>query len=40
MGWSIELREFDIEYFPRKAVKGKALEDFLQSFQTSTQKLW
>ncbi|KAJ8479512.1 hypothetical protein OPV22_023239 [Ensete ventricosum] len=27
--WSIELREFDIEYEPRKVIKGQVLADFL-----------
>lgn len=29
MKWAIELGEHDIEYGPRKAIKGQALTDFL-----------
>ncbi|KAJ8466036.1 hypothetical protein OPV22_028588 [Ensete ventricosum] len=37
--WSVELGEFDIEYEPRKAIKGQVLADFLSKFtppETST----
>ncbi|XP_042964601.1 uncharacterized protein LOC122298813 [Carya illinoinensis] len=29
IGWLIELSEFDVEYEPRKAIKGQALADFV-----------
>lgn len=32
VGWSIGLNEFDIEYLPRKAIKGQALADFVAEF--------
>lgn len=30
--WSVELNDFNIEYFPRNAMKGQALVDFLAKF--------
>ncbi|KAL5550984.1 hypothetical protein UlMin_001160 [Ulmus minor] len=30
--WSIELREFDIQFKPRTAIKGQALADFITEF--------
>ncbi|XP_042939501.1 uncharacterized protein LOC122274533 [Carya illinoinensis] len=32
IGWSIKLSEFDIEYEPRKAIKGQAMVDFVAEF--------
>jgi hypothetical protein len=29
VNWAIELGQFDIEFHPRTAIKGKALVDFL-----------
>ena len=33
--WAIELREFDIRYQPRNAIKAQALEDFIAEFTPS-----
>jgi len=30
--WAIELRQFDIEYHPRTAIKAQALADFIVEF--------
>ena len=30
--WVIELSQFDIEYFPRTAIKAQALVDFITKF--------
>ena len=30
--WAIELSEFDIQYFPRTAIKAQALADFILEF--------
>ncbi|XP_042962729.1 uncharacterized protein LOC122297007 [Carya illinoinensis] len=38
IGWSIELSEFDIEYEPRKAIKGQAMADFLAEFSDFPQE--
>lgn len=32
MQWLVKLSEFDIEYHPRAAIKGKAVVDFLDKF--------
>ena len=30
--WAIELSQFDIEYYPRTAIKAQALVDFVTEF--------
>ena len=30
--WAIELSQFDIEYYPRTAIKAQALADFIAEF--------
>ena len=30
--WTIELSEFDVQYYPRIAIKGKAVADFIAEF--------
>ena len=30
--WAIELNQFDIEYYPRTAIKAQALADFIAEF--------
>ena len=30
--WAIELSKYDIEYLPRTAIKGQAVEDFVAEF--------
>ena len=30
--WAIELSQFDIEYYPRTAIKAQALVDFIAEF--------
>ena len=38
--WVVELSEFDIEYWPRTAIKGQALVDFiLESLDTHSQEV-
>ncbi|XP_074342638.1 uncharacterized protein LOC141680263 [Apium graveolens] len=32
--WAIELGQFDLEYYPRKAIKGQALADFILEFDS------
>ena len=32
VNWAIELGEFDVEFYPRTAIKGQALADFLVEF--------
>lgn len=34
--WSIELSEFSIKFFPRKAIKAQVLTDFIVEFTLST----
>jgi hypothetical protein len=36
--WSIELREFDINYRPRTTAKAQALADFIAEFTTKDDK--
>jgi hypothetical protein len=36
--WSIELREFDIDYRPRIAIKAQALADFIAEFTSKDDK--
>uniref|UniRef100_A0A2N9HZD1 RNA-directed DNA polymerase n=1 Tax=Fagus sylvatica TaxID=28930 RepID=A0A2N9HZD1_FAGSY len=36
--WSIELREFDIDYRPRTAIKAQALADFIAEFTSKDDK--
>ena len=44
--WAIELSEFDVQYRPRTAVKGKIVADFITEYTQSKdkgvegQKLW
>ena len=35
MKWAIELREFDIIYKPKKAIKGQVLVDFVMEFTSA-----
>ena len=37
--WAIELREFDIKFMPRTAIKGQALTDFMAEFSYPTTVL-
>ena len=30
--WAIEISQFDIEYYPRTAIKAQALVDFIAEF--------
>jgi len=30
--WAIELSEFDIQYYPRSAIKGQVVVDFIAEF--------
>ena len=32
--WAIELSQFDVEYYPRTAIKAQALADFIAEFTT------
>ena len=32
MKWALELKEFEVLYRPRKAIKGQALADFIAEF--------
>ena len=36
--WAIELRQFDIEYRPRTAIKAQALADFIAGFTSPEHK--
>ena len=36
--WAIELSQFDIEFMPQLAIKGKALFDFIAEFTTPKEK--
>ena len=35
--WAIELSQFDIEYYPRTAIKAQALADFIAEFTLRTR---
>lgn len=35
MKWTMELSQYDIEYKPRKAIKGQALADFVAELSFS-----
>lgn len=37
--WSLELKEFDVLYLPRIAIKGQAMIDFLVGFTLDSQPL-
>lgn len=32
MKWSVEISEFDVEYHPRRAIKGQAITDFITEY--------
>ena len=36
--WAIELSEFDVQYCPRTAVKGKIVADFIAEYTQSEDK--
>ena len=36
--WVIELREFDIQYHPRTAIKGQVVADFIAEFTHDEDK--
>ena len=36
--WAIELREFDIQYRPRIAIKGQIVADFIAEFTHDEDK--
>ena len=36
--WAIELSEFDVQYYPRIAIKGQAMVDFIAEFAQSEAK--
>jgi hypothetical protein len=45
--WAIELRQFDLEFVPRNAIKGQVLTDFLVEFtnlpeteEAETKRKW
>ncbi|XP_042976348.1 uncharacterized protein LOC122307503 [Carya illinoinensis] len=38
IAWSVELSEFDIEYEPRKVIKGQAMMDFVAEFSDFLQE--
>ena len=35
--WAIELSQFDIEYYPRTAIKAQALDDFIAEFTSPNE---
>ena len=36
--WAIELSEFDIQYYPRTAIKGQVVIDFIVEFTSDDTK--
>ena len=36
--WAIELSEFDIQYFPRIAIKGQVIANFIAEFTNEEDK--
>jgi ribonuclease HI len=38
VNWSVELRQFDIEFHPRTSIKGQVLADFLLEFNNTPER--
>jgi hypothetical protein len=36
--WAVELREFDVEFISRSAIKGQVLADFMAKFTSITKE--